>query len=136
MVLEPMSAQKNPPDREPQEMKPLTLEEKWKLLIDVVLRDAIGEAETKLPQEGFFPKIKIGLVYPDDEEIYGLLNLEPGTEKAGRVAHVGAYRHGTYRLVSNFFFFDSTQDLMDWLQAEDTGSKLIEVFHNLLERVD
>lgn len=136
MVLEPLSVQKNPPDQEPQEKKPLTVEEKWKLLIDVVLRDAIDEAKAKMPQEGFFPKIKIGLVYPDDEEIYDLLNLEPGTEKVGRVAHVGAYRHGTYRLVSNFFFFDSTRKLMDWLQAEDTGPKLIEVFHNLLERVE
>lgn len=118
------------------EKKTLTLEEKWNLLIDVVLRDAIAEAEVSLPHEGFFPKIKIGLVYPDDEEIYGLLNLEPGSDKTGRVAHVGAYRHGTYRLVSNFFFFDSTRELMDWLKSEDTGSKLIEVFHNLLERVE
>lgn len=136
MVLEPLSVQKNPPDQEPQEKKPLTVEEKWKLLIDVVLRDAIDEAKAKMPQEGFFPKIKIGLVYPDDEEIYGLLNLEPDSDKKRRVAHVGAYRHGTDRLVSNFFFFDSTQALMDWLAAEDTGPKLIEIYQHLRERME
>lgn len=136
MALEPLNAQKNPPDQEPQEKKVYTMEELWKMLIDVVLQDAIDEAKAKLPQEGFFSKIKIGLIYPDDKKIYGLLNLEPGSEKTRRVAHVGAYRHGTDRLVSNYFFFDSTQELMDWLQAEDTGPKLIEAYQHLRERVE
>lgn len=104
--------------------------------MDIVLQDAIGQAKGKLPQEGFFPKIKVGLIYPGDEEIRGLLNLEPGSDKAGRVAHVGAYWYGTDRVVSNFFFFDSTQELLDWLQAEDTGPKLIKIYQNLREHVE
>lgn len=118
------------------EKKPLSVEERWKILIGVVLRDAMEEAKAKLPQEGLFSKINIGLIYPDNKEIYGLLNLEPGSDKKRRVARVGAYRHGTDRLVSNFFFFDSTQELMDWLTAEDTGAKLIEIFKHLRERVE
>lgn len=118
------------------EKKSLSVEEKWKILIGVVLRDAMDEAKAKLPQEGYFSKIKIGLIYPDNKEIYGLLNLEPGSDKKGRVAHVGAYRHRADRLVSNFFFFDSTRELMDWLAAEDTGAKLIEIYQHLRERVE
>lgn len=118
------------------EKKTCTIAEDWILLMRVVLQDAAGQAKAKVPREGFFSKIKVGLIYPGDEEIRGLLNLEPGSEKTGRVVHVGAYRYGTDRVVSNFFFFDSTQDLMDWLQAEDTGAKLIEIFQNLRERVE
>lgn len=135
MNLEALERNDNAPATQG-EKKPLSVEEKWKILIGVVLRDAIDEAKAKLPQEGFFSKIKIGLIYPDDKEIYGLLNLEPGSGKASRVAHVGAYRDGEFRLVRNFFFFDSTQELMDWLAAEDTGPKLIEIYQHLRERVE
>lgn len=118
------------------EKKVYTVEECWKILIDVVLRDAIDEAKAKLPKEGFFSKIKIGLIYPDDKEIYGLLNLEPGSDKISRVAHVGAYRNGEFRLVSNLFFFNSTQELMEWLSAEDTPALLIDTYRHLRERVE
>lgn len=133
MTSETLNGQKNTPDLE---KKVYTVEERWKILIDVVLRDAMDKASAKLPQEGLFAKIKIGLIYPDDKEIYGLLNLEPGSNRLSRVARVGAYRHGTDRLVSNFFLFDSTQALLDWLTAEDTGAKLIEAYQHLRERVE
>lgn len=118
------------------EKKAYTIEEDWILLMHLVLQDALGKAKAMLPQEGVFPKIKVGLIYPGDEETHGLLNLEPGSDKKRRVAHVGAYRHGTDRLVSNFFFFDSTQALVDWLAAEDTGPKLIEIYQHLREKVE
>lgn len=49
---------------------------------------------------------------------------------------MGAYRNGEFRVVSNFFFFNSTQDLMDWLKAEDTGPKLVEAFQQLQQQVE
>ena len=48
---------------------------------------------------------------------------------------MGAYRGGEFRVVGNFFFFDSTQALMDWLQAENTGPELIGVFQQLQKQV-
>lgn len=102
-------------------------------LIREVLRLVREAADTKLPEKGKFIKFGIGLCFPDDEEFRGLLNIEYGTESKTRKANVGVYRNGTDRLASNYFFFDSTQAVLDWLEAEETVPMLIETYYHLRE---
>lgn len=111
--------------------KVLSVEERWGLLIPFVLETAVGKAREKLPPRGIFQRIKVGLIFPEDPNIHGLLNVEPGSDKNQRVVHVGAYRSGSDRLVSNYFFFDSTQAVLDWLAAAETVALLIETYRHL-----
>ena len=77
----------------------------------------------------------MGLSLPEDAECSGLLSIECGTEPQKRSARAGMYRNGTDRLVSNWFFFDSTDALQEWLEAEQTVAELLETYYRLRDRV-
>ena len=116
--------------------KKYSKEERMHTLICKVLEWVREAADTKLPRKGKFTKFGIGLCFPDDEEFRGLLNIEYGTEPDRRTATAGVYRVGTDRLVSNCFFFDSTQALREWLEAEDTVPLLMETYRHLRQRAE
>lgn len=116
--------------------KKYSKEERMNILIHKVLEFVREAADTKLPQKGKFTKFGIGLCFPDDEEFRGVLNIEHGTDPQKRVAYAGVYRIGTDRLVSNCFFFDSTQAVQDWLEAGETVPMLIETYYHLRELAD
>lgn len=116
--------------------KQYSREERMNILITQVLKWTRETAAAKLPQKGKFTKFGIGLCFPDDEEFRGVLNIECAAEPDRRVANVGVYRVGTDRLVSNYFFFDSTKEVMEWLEAEQTVPLLIETYCHLRERVE
>lgn len=106
------------------------------ILIREVLRVVREMADEKLPQTGLFRKFWVGLSLPEDAEFSGLLSIECGTEPWKRSAQAGMYRNGTDRLVSNWFFFDSTDALLQWLEAEETVAELIQTYYRLRHRAE
>lgn len=113
----------------------LTPAERWVLLARMVLKVTREKAATALPDRGIFRQFGTGLVFPEDEEIRGLLFVEPGSPPTCRTVRVGVHYRGSDRVINNFFFFDSTQEVLQWLQAEETEATLIEVCHHLWQKL-
>lgn len=113
----------------------LTPEERWVLLARLVLKVTREKAATELPAGGIFRKFGTGLVFPEDEEIRGLLFVEPGTPPTCRTVRVGVHYRGSDRVINNFFFFDSTREVLQWLEAAETETTLIQVCHHLWEQL-
>ena len=122
------------PREEPAQEKAYNIKEGSDILIREVLRVVREMAEEKLPQTGFFRKFGVGLSLPEDAECSGILSIESGTEPQKRSAQAGMYRNGTDCLVSNRFFFDSTDALLEWLEAEQTVAVLIQTYYHLRDR--
>lgn len=123
-----------PPRETPAQEKTWDIKEGSDILIREVLRVVREMAGEKLPQTGLFRKFGVGLSLPEDEAFSGLLSIECGTEPQKRSAQAGMYRNGTDRLVSNWFFFDSTDALLEWLEAEQTVAELLETYYRLRHR--
>lgn len=104
------------------------------ILIGKVLEMVRENANGKLPQKGKFTKFSTGFYIPDSEYM-GFVRIEPGTEPEKRVANVSVYRQGTDRVVSNLFFFNSTQEILEWLEAKKTVAEVIDTCHQLKARV-
>lgn len=108
----------------------------WRVLVGAVLEHVADLAKGKLPPLGIFAKFGFGLRFPGEREIHGHLFVEPGSVKNERVVRVGVYRNGSDRMVNNYFFFDSTQAVLEWLKAEETVPVLVETYRHLRERVE
>lgn len=118
------------------EAKAFDPEVAWKVLMGAVLEHVTALAKAKLPPQGIFGKFGFGLGFPGEREIHGLLFVEPGTEKNERIVRASVRREGSDRLISNLFFFDSAQEVLDWLQAEETVPLLVKTFQQLRERLE
>lgn len=121
---------------QPEEKKVYDPEVAWRVLVGAVLEHVTELAKTKLPPQGFFGKFGFGLGFPGEREIHGLLFVEPATNKNERIVRAGVYREGSDRQVNNLFFFDSTQEVLDWLKAEETVTLLVKTFRHLRERLE
>lgn len=87
-------------------------------------------AVDRIPKQGEFKKISIRFPCPD-EHFLGLLFIEPHPDNVKRAAMASVYRAGTDRMVSNFIFFENTQEVLDWLEAEKTVAELTEIYVGL-----
>ena len=125
-----------PPVEQPEREETYDIKEGSDILIREVLRVVREMANEKLPQTGFFRKFLVGLSLPGDKEFSGLLAVECGAQPQKRAAQAGMYRNGTDRLVSNWFFFDSTDALLEWLEAEETVAELIQTYYRLRHRAE
>lgn len=111
-------------------------ESAWRVLIGGVLDCASNAAKRKLPPAGIFQKFSVGLYFPGEREIHGVLFVEPGSNKNTRVVRVGVHRSQSDRLISNCFFFSSSQEVTDWLAAEETVPLLVSTYRQLRERLE
>lgn len=80
-----------------------------------VLQYVSDIAATRLPPQGIFGKIGFTLGFPAQKEFQGLLYVEPRAAKNERVIRASVRCRGSDRVMSNFFFFDSSQEALDWL---------------------
>lgn len=99
-------------------------------IIPEMLARVRAAAEERIPQQGEFKKLSIRFPCPD-EHFLGLLFIEPHPDNAKRAAMVSVYRAGTDRMVSNFIFFENTQEVLDWLGSEETVAELTETYISL-----
>lgn len=118
----------------PEQAQTYDIREGSDLVIREVLRLVREMAEEKLPRTGPFRKFGVGLSLPEDTEFSGLISIECGTEPRKRAVQAGMYRNNGDRLVSNWFFFDSTDALLEWLEEEQTVAVLTETCYRLRSR--
>lgn len=117
------------------EKKVFDPEEAWRVLVGGVLTRVFDLAKTRMPPQGIFGKFGYALGFPAQREFQGLLYVEPRTEKKQRAVRVGVHRRGSDRMMNNFFFFDSSQQLLDWLEAEETVPLLVETYRRLRDQL-
>lgn len=108
----------------------------WRVLVGAVLGYITDLAKARLPQLGIFQKFGFGLRFPGEREIHGILFVEPGSDKNKRIVRVSVHREESDRLVNNLFFFDSTQNVLDWLKTEETVPLLVDTYRHLREQLE
>lgn len=106
------------------------------MLVGAVLEHLSELAKAKLPPQGIFGNFGFGLGFPGEREMKGLLFVEPATNKNERIVRASVHRKGSDCQVNNLFFFRSTQEVLDWLKAEETVPLLVKTFRHLRERVE
>jgi len=99
-------------------------------IIPEMLARVRAAAEERIPQQGEFRKLSIRFPCPD-AQFLALLSFESYPDGVKRAAMASVYRAGTDRMVSNFIFFDNTQEVLDWLGSEKTVSELTETYIGL-----
>lgn len=117
------------------EKKVFNPEEAWRVLVGAVLGHEADLAATRLSPQGIFGKFGIALSFPAQNEFQGLLYVEPGASKNERVVRASVRRRGSDRVMNNFYFFDSSQEVLDWLKAEETVPLLVDTYRHLRDRL-
>ena len=117
------------------EKKVFNPEEAWRVLVGAVVKHLADMAATRLPPKGIFGKFGLALAFPAQKEFQGLLYVEPGEANIGRPVRVSVRRRGSDRVMNNFFFFDSSQEVLAWLKAEETVPLLVDTYCQLRDRL-
>ena len=112
-----------------------TNEEKMEIVFSEVLRIVRERAEQCLPVRGKFSKFGIGFRFPDD--LYGgflIIDFGDGPEK--RVANISVHPIDSDRAVTNYVFFDSYREVIEWLGAGESVTELIQIVQHLREKAE
>lgn len=105
-----------------------------RVLMEAVMNAMIGCIRDKVPEAGIFKDPWLTMKYP-------------GTEHQGRLYAQYSEAHGcalrasmvvrdTDREVSNYVFFGSKQECLEWLNDKRHIEELIEIYNHLMQKAD
>lgn len=93
------------------------------------------EIEEKMPENGSFQKIFVTECY-DKSDLRGMLCAETSYQGENiRKIFVGAFREGDDRLVRNYLFTGTKQEILVWLTKPESVKEMIECYRNLEKTV-
>lgn len=108
-----------------------TYEEKLSILIAKVIEILIQNVQERVPQTGPFRKVAVTYCHPDSE-LRGILAVEEHYESPeARMVSAGMFQEGDDRLIQNFLFHGTKENLLAWLQEEKRIPELIEIYDRL-----
>ena len=110
------------------------IERAKRVLISAVMEMEIKSITSKVPEKGIFNPVSWALQYPGTEH-KGRLYTQYSAEH-GCVIRASMIVKGTSQEVSNYVFFGSKQECIDWLKDESHVEELIEIYNHLVERAD
>lgn len=95
----------------------------------------IKEIEEKMPENGSFQKIFVTECY-DKSDLRGMLCAETSYQGENiRKIFVGAFREGDDRLVKNYLFTGTKQEILAWLTQPESVKEMIKCYRNLEKTV-
>ena len=103
-----------------------------RMLVSKVLELMAEAVNTNVPEKGIFPRQSIGLILPD-REYHGLLSVAPGRTSEERAVSAGVHPADGDRLVSNYLFFGTTEELRAWFADPARVDELIDTYLHLRE---
>ena len=110
------------------------IEEAKRILIPAVMEAEVKSIMSKVPEKGIFGPVSWALQYPGTEH-EGRLYTQYSAEH-GCVIRASMIVQGTSREVSNYVFFGSKQECLDWLKDESHVEELIGIYNHLVEQAD
>lgn len=112
-----------------------TYEEKMEIVFSEVLGIVRERAEQGLPARGKFSKFGIGFRFPDD--LYeGFLIIDFAEDPVKRVANISVHPIDSGRAVTNYLFFDTSREVIEWLGARESVAELIQIVQHLREKAE
>ena len=102
--------------------------------MEAVMNAMAGYICNKVPEKGTFKGPWLTMNYPGTEH-QGRLYTQH-SEKYGCALRASMVVKGTDREISDYVFFGSRQECLDWLQDESHVDELIGIYNHLLEKAD
>ena len=105
-----------------------------RMLVSAVMEYEARTVAQKVPEKGMFPPVSWAMSYCGTEH-EGRLYTQYSPEY-GCVIRASMIANGTSREVSNYVFYGSAQECLDWLKDESHVDELIEIYNHLAEKAD
>ena len=105
-----------------------------RVLIPAVMEAEIKSIMSKVPEKGIFGPVSWAMQYPGTEH-KGRFTTQYSAEH-GCVIRASMIVKGTSREISNYVFFGSKQECLDWLNDKSHVEELIEIYNHLVEKAD
>ena len=108
---------------------------KDKELLVLKAMDVIADlTRERVPEDGIFQPVSVIFDYPGTS-FACKLKVEKGYQQTNsRCITAGMYRRGDDRLVSNYLYFGTKEEILAWLSAPENSSLLINTYEHLAER--
>ena len=105
-----------------------------KLLVSKAMEVVADLTREKVPEDGIFQSISVIFDYPSTP-VTGRLMVEKSYQQTNsRRITAGMYRKGDDRLVSNYLYVGTKQEILAWLSAQENISHLIDTYEHLAEK--
>lgn len=113
----------------------LTREQQLNKLYQAVAELLVEKAKVSLPEAGSFRKITVG-GNVKGEICHSILGIEESySSQTERYVTLGVYREGEDRVVSNYLFKGTKQEVLEWLESPEGLTQIIEAYEHLEEKV-
>ena len=115
----------------------LTKEEKTKQLVEYSIDLLLDMAEREVPENGSFKKVRVIFELPHTNN-EGMIIIEPDEKdiKTGRYITTAAKHQHADRLISNYMFKGTKNDVMEYLKVPENRAKVIESINTLSDKTD
>ena len=105
-----------------------------RLLVSGVMEYEAKTVAQKVPEKGIFAPVCWAMCYCGTEH-EGRLYTQYSAEH-GCVIRASMIANGTSREVTNYVFYGSRQECLDWLRDEANVDELIGIYNHLAEKAD
>ena len=105
-----------------------------RMLVSGVMEFEAKTVARKVPEKGIFAPVSWAMSYcgtAHEGRLYTQYSPEHGC-----VIRASMIAEGTDREVSNYVFYGSRQECLDWLKDESHVDELIEIYNHLAEKAD
>ena len=109
-------------------------EQARRILIPAVMEAEIKSIMRDVPNKGIFRSVSWAMRYPGTEH-EGRLSAQHSPEH-GCALRASMIVEGTTCEVSNYVYFGSKQECIDWLKDERNVDVLIGIYNHLVEKAD
>lgn len=105
-----------------------------RVLVSAVMEAEVKTVMQKVPEKGIFAPAFWAMSYFGTEH-KGRLYTQY-SEEHGCVIRASIIAKGTDQEISNYVFYGSKQECLDWLRDESHVDELIEIYDHLVEKAD
>lgn len=93
------------------------------------------KAQDNVPETGRFKKYTIAGHFTG-EDIRGILGVEEAYQSdSARCVSLGVYCDGDSRMVSNFLFTGTKQEVLEWLKSPEGQQEIVDAYMRLEEKL-
>lgn len=111
-----------------------TYEEIMSILLAKVIEVLTQNVYERVPMTGPFRKVMVTYCHPDSD-LRGILAVQAHYESPEvRTVFAGMFREGDDRLIQNFLFDGTKEEILVWLQEKKRIQELLEIYNHLSEK--
>ena len=106
------------------------------ILFEAVTEHLVRLARDQVPETGSFRRVSMG-GYRKGHPFHSILGIEESYEsETMRRISLGMYREGEDRVISNYLFRGTKQEVIAWLEDPENRQEIIDTFEHLESRLE